>query len=89
MRAKKMNKKGNVFYRLMMVVVIYFAVVALGSSVNENAEISRNADNLDCDNTTISDGTKLTCVGSSLFPFVYHMLGLGAASSYLVWSKPK
>jgi len=77
-----MNKKGQtLFYGFMIFLMIIISVIAILDAFKGNIENARSADNLDCDNTSISVGSKGTCilVDFSMFYFVGTCFALGAA----------
>lgn len=60
-----MNKKaagGMVFFGMMLSVMIWITFTQLLGPVKDNLEIARSPSQLDCGNSSISIGTKATCV---------------------------
>lgn len=60
-----MNKKGfghMVFFGMMIGVMIWIAFTQMLGPVTDEAQTARSVQQLDCDNSSISQGTKGTCV---------------------------
>jgi hypothetical protein len=58
-----MNKRGQLaFLGVMLFVMMFIAVIILINPIKEQITLARDADHLDCANTSISDGTKMTCI---------------------------
>lgn len=58
-----MNKKGQmVFFGMMLSVMIWIAFTQLLDPVKDASGEARSVSQLDCDNSSISMGTKGTCV---------------------------
>jgi len=56
----KMNKKGNIFFGVVIGIFIYMMGVLFLPFFTDDITTTRTA--LDCSNSSISDGTKLTCL---------------------------
>jgi hypothetical protein len=67
-----MNSKGQVlFLKFMIGLAIIIVILALAPVLKETNELSMDSDNLDCDNDSISDFDKTTCVSTDLSLFLY------------------
>lgn len=82
-----MNKKGNIFYRLMMAIVIFAAVASMGVPIKDLTADARSASNLNCDGTGLTTGERLSCIMTSLFPFVFYGLGFAASIAYITFTR--
>lgn len=80
-----MNKKAQAALVNMMVaiVVIIFAFQFINPLKTEVID-ARNATNLDCTNTTITTGQKLSCIAVDLYLPLFIILCLAGAGGYLV-----
>lgn len=63
-----MNKKGNIFMGVAITLIVYiFGILFLPFIIDD---ITNSRTDLDCTNTDISDGSKLTCLAiSGLAPY--------------------
>jgi hypothetical protein len=55
-----MNKKGNMFFGITVALFLWIMGILILPYMTDSVTDSRTA--LDCSNTSISDGTKLTCL---------------------------
>jgi len=79
-----MNKKANIFMGLVVFLLIYVTGVLFLPFFTDDITTTRNQ--LDCTNTTISDGTKLMCLGTDiLVPYIILFI-ISAGFGYLVGS---
>jgi|TARA_Y100000296_G_C5165854_1_gene254529 hypothetical protein len=63
-----LNNKGQAMvFGLMIAVFVFLAAVAIIAPLKDNIAIARNADNLDCDNSTITTETRATCLIVGLY----------------------
>lgn len=85
----KMKKKANIFYNIMMTVVVFVSIAAMLGSVKEVASDARSVDNLNCTSPSLTTGENMTCIGVDLFPFVFGFMGFAAAISYIAYKKKK
>lgn len=58
---KRMNKRGGVFLGLVIGFMLFMAGMIVLNFIKDDVTSARVA--LDCDNQSISDGAKLTCLG--------------------------
>ena len=73
------GKKGQfIFLGIMIAVMVFIVLVQLITPIKDSIVDARDADHLDCTNSTNSVGTKATCVivDFSLFYFVGVMLAV-------------
>ena len=81
-----MNNKGQVlFLKFMIGITIIVIALAIAPALKEGVDTARNSNNLDCDNSTISDFDKLGCTSAdiSLFTFIAGILFIGI-SAFLI-----
>tara|TARA_Y100000310_G_C20246011_1_gene606865 strand:+ start:144 stop:407 length:264 start_codon:yes stop_codon:yes gene_type:complete len=79
-----MNKLGQNLMTTIVVGILIFMVGALFINyLTPEITLARNADNLDCANTAISDGAKLTClVVDAVVP--YYILSFVAVAGAII-----
>ena len=79
-----LNKKGQViFFGIMVAIMTFIVLVQFISPIKDQVIISRNATNLDCDNTSISTGQRMTCVVTDLFLFYFFAAGIATAIGFI------
>ena len=69
-----MNNKGNVIalgIKFMLGITIIIMILAIAPVIQQNNEDSMAADQLDCDNSSISDYDKLGCTSTDLGLFIF------------------
>lgn len=65
----KLNKKGNMFLTISIVVAFFMFGILIAGLLMPDVSITRDSDNLDCSNMTITDGNKMACLGvDSIIP---------------------
>ena len=58
-----MNKKGVLFMLgFMMFLLIFIVTIVMLQPIKESVGLARNSANLDCDNTSLSTGEKMSCI---------------------------
>lgn len=79
-----MNKKGQlVLVGFMIAVLLFFAVIVMIEPVKDGITIARDSDHLDCTNTSISTGTKMTCIFVDAWLPIWIGFGLAIAAAYM------
>ena len=77
-----MNSKGQtMFIAILIACMIFFAGVIVVNFLKDDITTARNA--LDCTNSTISDGTKLTCLGTDIVVPYFIIIFLSAAGGLI------
>jgi len=76
-----MNNRGQMFLGIMLFIMIFIILVITTPVLKDIMEIGRDADHLDCDNSSISTGVKATCVVTDIGLFYYAAALLGAAGA--------
>ena len=74
------NRKGQVlFYAFMVGLVVIILALALAPAIKQSTDTARNTDNMDCDNSSISDFQKGACISTdmTLFYFVGGLIFIG------------
>ena len=79
-----MNKKGA-FVGLMVFIAIIILGLALMPSIKTEVDRNRASGSLDCDNTSISTGTALTCLVADLYNPFFAATLLFAGASYFAY----
>lgn len=59
-----MNKRGSIIFGIIIAIMIFMAGLTMLNFVKNDVDTARDPSALDCANTSISDGTKLTCLGA-------------------------
>lgn len=83
------NKKSQViFFGIMMGIMVFIAMVETITPIKDTITTARDADHLDCTNSSNSVGTKATCVviDFSLFYYVGVMMAaaIGGMAAYRI-----
>jgi hypothetical protein len=81
----KEDKKamGRAIYSMMMAVFIFIVAIILTQPIQEMTELGRDSDHLDCDNSSISTGDKVTCVAIDLYLPAFILALLAGGIAYL------
>jgi len=78
-----MNKKGQmVFVAIMVFIMVIITVVTLIEPLKDQITTARDSDHLDCDNASISVGTKATCVVTDFTLFYFVGVAIASAAAY-------
>lgn len=78
------GKKGqNLVLALITAVMIFMAGMLFLNQIMNDVELTRSI-GLDCDGTTISDGTKITCIGVNLVIPILMIAILSAAAGAIL-----
>ena len=77
-----MNNKANVIMlglKFMIGICVIIIILAIAPAIKQSNDTSMNSNNMDCDNSSISDFDKLGCTSTdlSLFLFVGGVLVIG------------
>jgi hypothetical protein len=74
-----MNKKGSVYLGIFLALIIYITGVLFMPFIVDDIDTART--DLDCSNSSISDGTKVTCLATdSVMPyFIWFFISLALA----------
>ena len=82
------NKKAQVFLTGVMVAVMLFIVAVIFiQPIKEVVEDARSADMLDCTNSSISTGTRMTCILTDLYLFYFFGMIISLGLSYLLFRR--
>ena len=81
-----MNKKGNILFSFMIFMFLFFAGVMFINFITDDITLTRSSQNLNCQDTTISDGAKVTCLGIDLV-VPYILVGVLSIGGTLVVNK--
>ena len=82
-----MNNKAQAFgIRWMLGILLFLITIAYISPLKDTISLNRDSTHLDCGNTTISDGSKITCLflDMSLWYFLGAMFLLAVG---VLWEK--
>lgn len=79
-----MNKKGSLFLGLSVFLLIYVFGILILPFFTDDVVTTRNQ--LDCSNSSISDGTKLMCLETDIFIPYFILFIISAAGGYLLGS---
>ena len=61
-----MNNKANIMMGVFMAVFIFLFGMIYINYLPDSVTAAQNSDNLDCSNSSITDGQKLTCLGTDI-----------------------
>lgn len=79
-----MNNKGQIFLvGLMLGIAAYMLAMAFIDPLSDVINEVRGTDQLDCSNSTISDGHKLTCLQVDLILPIFIGVCVGLAGAYI------
>jgi len=85
-----MNKSGQVMiYGIMVFLLVFIVAVVITEPMVEFVNIGRDADHLDCENTTISTGQRLTCIIIDIQVPYFIATILASAAGFLVITRGK
>lgn len=59
-----MNNRGSLIFGIITAAMIFLAGFTILNFIKQDVTTARAVDSLDCSNQSISDGTKLTCLGA-------------------------
>lgn len=81
-----MNKKGTLGVAVVIALIIFLMGIPVINLLKPDVDIARGSTGLDCTNSSISDGAKLTCLGiDTVIP--YFILIVLSVAGGLVGSK--
>lgn len=79
-----MNNKGQtVFAGIMIFFMVFITIISLIEPLKDQITTSRDVSHLDCANSSISVGTKGTCVVVDFTLFYFVGMGIAAGAAYL------
>lgn len=79
-----MNKKGNIFFGLGIFALIYIFGVLFIPFITDDITTTRI--DLDCTNSSITDGTKMNCLLTDVLTPYFILFIIAAAGGYLIGS---
>ena len=83
-----MHKKGQgIFVGIMIGIMIFIVAVIFIEPIKEVVIIARNTDNLDCTNSSISTGNRMTCILVDMYLFYFFGILMAAAGAFVVGKK--
>jgi len=87
-----MKKKGQaVFAGIMIFVMLVIVIVQFIPTIKDEIIRARGQSYLDCDNTTIPTGTKMTCIVTDTQLFYFVGMAFAGAAAFLTgkWVKAR
>ena len=76
-----MNKRGGtLFIAVIIASMVFIAGMIVMNFIRDDSVTTRNSSNLDCSNSSISDGNKVTCLGIDLIVPYFVILVISAAA---------
>ena len=79
-----MNKKGQwVLVGIMVFIMTFIVIVQFIPILKDQIITARSSPYLDCTNSTITTGTKMTCIVTDLTLFYFVGVAIAAAAGYL------
>ena len=79
-----MNKKGNMFFGIAIFTLIYFFGILFIPFITDDITTARV--DLDCTNSSITDGTKMNCLLTDVLTPYFIIFIIAAAGGYLISS---
>lgn len=80
-----MNRKGAFVGLMVFVVVIILAMALAGTVLKSEIERTRNANNLDCNNSSITTFTALSCLVIDLANPVFLITAITTGAGYFAY----
>jgi len=81
---KMKGKRGQaIFAGIMIVTMVFFAIVAMIEPLKEGVTFARDADHLDCDNTSISTGQAGACIVVDWYMFYFIGMAMAGGMAYV------
>lgn len=78
-----MNKKGNIGISIIVAITLFIAGMIFTNFITTEVSTARTTTALDCQNSSISDGNKMTCLAvDSVVPY-YIILVFSAAGGFI------
>ena len=85
-----MNKKGQaIFVGIMIAIMVFITAIVLIEPLKEVITTGRSVGYLDCTNTSISVGTKATCILVDLWLFYFVGVVIAGGLSFVAAKKLK
>jgi hypothetical protein len=79
-----MNKKGQqVFVGIMIAIMLFIVMVQFIDPIKTQVQDARSDTKLDCTNTSISVGTKMTCIVTDLYLFYFFGVGIAISIAFI------
>ena len=78
-----MNKRGQMFLPIVTAIMIFIVGMLVINLIKPEITTARDASNLDCGNTAISDGQMLTCLAVDATIPYYIIVMLAAAGGLI------
>ncbi len=83
-----MNKRGQqIFVGIMIAVMVLLVVVGLINPTKEGIVTARDADHLDCTNSSIAIGSKSTCLVMDMWLFYFTGVALAGGLAFITGKK--
>ena len=80
-----MNKKGqHIFVGMMISVMVFIVAVQFLDPLKTQIETARDVPNLDCGNSSISTGTKATCIVVDWTLFYYTGISIAVGAGVIL-----
>ena len=78
-----MNKRGNLGIAVIIAITIFLIGIPIINILKPEIDVARGSSGLDCSNVSISDGTRLTCLGVDLVIPYFLLIILSAAGGFI------
>jgi hypothetical protein len=78
-----MNKRGNIGIAVIVAIMIFLIGLPVINILKPEVDRARGASGLDCTNVSISDGTRLTCLGTDLVISYFILIVVSAAGGFV------
>jgi hypothetical protein len=83
-----MNKKGQaVMVGIMIAIMVFIIAVNFITPIKDVVTQARSSSNLDCDNTSITTGNRMTCIAVDLYLFNFIGIAIFGGLAYIIGKK--
>ena len=83
----KKRAQGGLIFGIMIFVLVFILTVVVSQPLKTFTEIARDSTHLDCDNSTITDGVKLTYITIDLALPIFVVTLLASGTGFLVLAR--
>lgn len=77
------GKKGNLGIAVIVAIMIFLIGLPIVNILKPEVDVARGSSGLDCSNVSISDGTRLTCLGVDLVIPYFLLIVCSAAGGFV------
>jgi hypothetical protein len=78
-----MNNRGAMGFSIVIGIMIFLIGIPIINILKPEIDVARGSSGLDCSNVSISDGTRLTCLGVDLVIPYFILIVLSVAGGFI------